>query len=254
VIENKCPHYPVFYYAFTCNLPLPLIPQCINKEISIPNYEGSIAMVIVQEKLQGYTLNELNDHLTTDEVLTITIQILYALYAAQLEYGFKHSDFGPKNILVIPITQEENLIYTFGTLTVSVRTHYMVKIIDFANAVIYDPELDFYLNAEILTLFLYNIYVLINLSLPQASKFLTNLDLDRAVDYSQLFIKNTPINIHLPLYQLSTHELILAYQSIFNLAGRGIEYCVNLLYDRGFYQNSDNDNIINKPKRRFFII
>lgn len=100
----------------------------INKDLQLYTYF---------EHLEGKTFEEFilhGNNISENTFLEIWYQIVYALYDLQQKFNFTHYDLHANNILIQSLDEEIILRYNINNTTVSLKTKYLIRFIDYATA------------------------------------------------------------------------------------------------------------------------
>ena len=95
-------------------------------------FYGFIQNYCLYEYINGMTLEDwLQDKQDEKDILSIIIQVLLSIEIAAKEFNFTHFDLNMNNIMIIELNKERNLNYILDEHKFSIKSRYIVKIIDF---------------------------------------------------------------------------------------------------------------------------
>ena len=105
-------------------------------------YNFNVANIIVLERTQGTTFNDLLTSNKSYHILPILFQLFYTLNLFNIA-GFKHNDLHDSNIMINYSSTEYMIVYYVSALKkwFEIRSNYLVKIFDFDRSSLTNPTL-----------------------------------------------------------------------------------------------------------------
>ena len=130
-IGDKTPNFMYFYGLLPCDLQINtnnIKESNICHDIEYPGYA-------VYEYIEGKSLFDVLNDLTSIDVINILCQILLSLAIASKEISFTHYNLTLNNIIVVDLNREQDIMYEFdGSIFKLRQTRYLAKIINYHTA------------------------------------------------------------------------------------------------------------------------
>ena len=134
-LSNLTPNFMYFYGLLPCDLQIngdDIKQSNICNDIEYPGYP-------VFEYIEGTTFEDAIDgkgkiKLNRLDIVNILCQVLLSLAIASDEIKFTHYDLHHRNIMVVDLGQEKDILYQFDGSTFKWKTRYLAKIIDYGRS------------------------------------------------------------------------------------------------------------------------
>lgn len=127
-ISHKTPNFMYYYGSYPCQPNIKVKNICKKRD-----YPGYSLFEYINGKSLGTWLQSIKNEI---EVINVYAQIILSLEIAYKELKFTHYDLHKENILIIDLNEEKYITYVHNGKTFSLKSRYLVKIIDYGFSVV----------------------------------------------------------------------------------------------------------------------